>query len=103
MINFTNTGLRKRYTISFISVAIIPTLIVLMLYVPMIDLFKAEAIRTDSMRTDTIRVAIDERIREMHHLSVQISTNRRVIEFLYKEAPLNHKARYYIRATTLSV
>ena len=92
-----NTGLRKRYTISYIAVAIIPTLIVLTLYVPMIDLFKEEAIKTDSLRTNTIQVAIDERIQEMHHLSVQISTNKKVIEFLYKEAPLNNEARYYIR------
>ena len=92
-----NTGFRKRYTLSFVAVAIIPTLIVLTLYVPMINLFKEEAIKTDSLRTNTIQVAIDERVQEMHNLSVQISTNKRVIEFLYKEAPLNNESRYYIK------
>ncbi len=97
MKSFANTGLRKRFIISFILVSIIPALIVQLLYIPIINLFKREAIKADALKTNTIQVAIDERSQEIYNLSVQISTNRKVTEFLYKELPLNNIFRYYIR------
>ena len=98
MRNFAaNAGLRKRYLLSFMLVALIPALVVLTLYIPVINLFREEAIQTDSLRTNTIQVAVEERMQEMHNLSVQISSNKKVTEFLYKEAPLDNTSRYYIR------
>ncbi len=98
MRNFAaNAGLRKRYLLSFMLVALIPALVMLTLYVPMINLFREEAIQTDSLRTNTIRVAVEERMQEMHNLSVQISFNKKVTEFLYKKAPLDNASHYYIR------
>jgi len=94
---FAKTGLRKRFIISFILVSIIPALIAQLLYIPIINLFKGEAIKTDTLKTNTIQVAIDERSQEISNLSIQISSNRKVTEFLYKEVPLNNVFRYYVR------
>lgn len=103
LISPSNTGLRKRYIISFILVSIIPTIIISLLYLPIINLFRAEAIKTDTAMTNTVRAIIDQRALELYNLSVQISTNKTVREFLYKKAPLNNYGRYYIKDISDSI
>ena len=98
-----NTGLRRRYIISFILVSIIPTIIISLLYLPIINLFKDEAIKTDTAMTNTVRAIIDQRALELYNLSVQISTNKTVREFLYKKTPLDNYDRYCIKDISDSI
>lgn len=97
LLNLKNTGLRKKYILSFILVSMIPVFITLLIYFPVISIIKNEVVEKDSIRTNAIMAVMDERILEMYNLSVQMASHKTIREFIYKKAPLNNVERYYIK------
>ena len=90
-----NINLKKQYLFSFVLVAIIPLVIMLLLlYVPTENLFKKEVIKTDTVKSKQIRDIIDMRASEISGLSVQMSTDKRIREMLYKSLPLDNIINY---------
>ncbi len=90
-----NANLRKRYVLSFLSVSAIPVFIViLLLYFPVINLFKSEEIKKDMARSQAIRDTMDIRAYEIYNLAVQMNSDKRIKEFLYKKSPLDSDGNY---------
>lgn len=87
--------LKKKYLFSFVLVSIVPIVIIIaLLYIPIEDLFKKEVIKSDTIKSQQIRDIVDMRVSEISGLSVQMSTDKRIKEMLYKSQPLDNITNY---------
>ena len=88
--NIDKSGLKNRYTFSFVLVSVIPVLVVMLFfYLPTMKLFENAAVKNNSVKSRIIRNIVDIRAQELHNLSVQISIDNRIKTLLYKTAPLD--------------
>ncbi|MEA4890707.1 MAG: helix-turn-helix domain-containing protein [Clostridiaceae bacterium] len=87
--------MRKQYILSFMFVFSIPVIIIIsFMYFPILNLLRAEEISKDAANSQVIRDTMDIRMAEISNLAVQVNSDMRIKEFLYREYPLDNKGIY---------
>jgi len=88
--NIDKSGLKNRYTFSFVFVSVIPVLVVMLFfYLPIMKLFEDTTVKNNSVKSRIIRNIVDMRTQELHSLSVQIGMDNRIKTLLYKTTPFD--------------